>query len=175
MPSLGQTFDANAQQDMNSFEPLPEGDYKMMITSSEIKEASTGPGNSYLQLDMKVLEGENANKVFISRLNLWNANTTAVEIANKEFGAICKAIGKPLCENSDDLHNIPLTVTLKVTPPKGNYGPGNAAKGYSSATGNPAPSAPAAPSPATPPAAAIPPQASNPAPAAPAAETPPWG
>lgn len=134
MPELGQNFNAQEQAPMG-FTPLPEGDYKLLIDSSEIKEASTGAGNEYLQINFSVLEGEQQGREYVARLNLWNSKPAAVEMASKEFGEICMAAGMPNCNNSDHLHGKIIIGSLRVTPAKGNYGEGNAATGYSPVPG----------------------------------------
>jgi len=185
MPELGQNFDATQQKKMG-FEPIPEGEYKVMITESDIVPASTGANNSYLQLNMQILEGPEQGREYIARLNLWNTKASAVAMANKEFGAICNACNQPQCNNSDSLHNIPFIARLKIQKAKADsqYGDNNQALGYNAISGSgngvPAQSQAPAPSPASQPAQQAP--ASNPAPAqqqapaqAPAAEKPPWG
>jgi len=132
MPQLPNQFDATQQKEMDTYEPLPEGDYVVAISSSELKDAKTA-GNSYIQLDMDVLQGEHQGETYICRLNLFNTSQKAVDMANRELGAICKACGKPLVTSTEELHNIPMIVTLKVTPGKGDYGPSNQATGYSPA------------------------------------------
>lgn len=176
----GGSFNANEQKEMTNFEPLPAGEYLARIVESEVKPTSAGTGH-YLQLVFQIMSpGFDTRKVF-NNLNLDNPNPKAVDIANRELGAICKAVGKPVIQDSVELHGLPMTIKLKITPPTANYAASNAITSYTAASG-PAGAAPTT-QPTTAPAAAAP-AAAAPAPAAapvaaPAAEAsaeekPPW-
>jgi len=103
------------------FGVLPAGEYTACITASEMKATQRGDG-SYLSLEFTILgDGEYANRKLWENLNLDNPNQTTVQIAESNLGAICKAIaesaGNPQLEtpnDSSDLHDIPITITLAV-------------------------------------------------------------
>jgi len=135
-----------------SFEPIPAGNYKCVITDHEQKPTKSQNG-SYLQLKIEVIEGPYAGRIIFDRLNLINPNATAVEIATRTLKSIGAALQVPL-HNSEELLDRPLMVKLAVRPASNGYDASNDVKGYSSAGA--APSAPSAPS-AAPQAAAAPP------------------
>ena len=135
-----------------SFEPLPAGNYKCVITDREQKTTKAQTG-SYLQLKIEVIEGHYTGRVVFDRLNLENPNATAVEIATRTLKSIGAALQVPL-HNSEELLDRPLMVKLAVRPASNGYDASNDVKGY--ASGGAAPSAPAAPA-AAPQAAAAPP------------------
>ncbi len=105
-----------------------------------MKPTKSGNG-SYLQLTFTILEGEYKNRIVWARLNLNNANATAVKIARAELSAICHAVGVMQPKDSVELHNIPLLITVKVKKRADNDELTNEIKGYESksvAAGQPA-------------------------------------
>lgn len=106
-------FDARKVDPTTIFDPLPAGKYLVAITDSELKATKSGTGK-YLQLAFTVLEGEYKNRILWSRLNLENPNATAVKIAQSELSAICRAVGVMTPRDSVELHNIPLTIGVKL-------------------------------------------------------------
>jgi len=136
-----------------SFEPLPAGNYKCVITDREQKSTKAQTG-SYLQLKIEVIEGHYTGRVVFDRLNLVNPNATAVEIATRTLKSIGAALQVPL-HNSEELLDKPLMVKLAVRPASNGYDASNDVKGYASAGA--ATSAPQAAPTAAPQAAAAPP------------------
>ncbi len=151
-------FDAEQQQSMRTFDALPKGDYLGMITDSEMKDTKAGDGK-YLQLTWEIVEGEAKGRSLWSRLNLENKSQQAVDIAKRELGDICKAIGVLRPKDSMDLHGklVVLSVSVKKRNDTGERT--NDIKGYKAANG----SAPQASQTAAPQAAS-----------APVADKPPW-
>lgn len=109
MPALGTDYQ-NAPL-MDDFTPIPVGDYKAVITESEVKQTKAGDGQ-YLSLRVEIIEGEYQGRIIFVILNLWNPNPKAVEIANRELATIVAAVGKPGAQNSEELHNIPMTIKV---------------------------------------------------------------
>jgi hypothetical protein len=105
-------FDANHVEPHTDFEPIPAGQYLAAIIESEMKPTKAGTG-SYLQLTFQVLEGEFKNRLLWARLNLDNPNDTARKIAQGELSAICRAVGVMAPNDSVELHNLPLVITVK--------------------------------------------------------------
>jgi len=130
----------------SGYEPRPAGDYTMQVVNSDMRTTKSGTGQ-YLWLEFDILSGPVRGK-FFERLNLFNDNTKAVEIANRQLSAICNAVGLVALQDSEQLHMKPLKVVLKVAESKdgslqnnAKYLPLNAAP----AAAAPAPAAPAAP------------------------------
>jgi hypothetical protein len=97
-------------------------------------------------LEFDILSGPVRGK-FFERLNLFNDNAKAVDIANRQLSAICNAIGIVSLQDSEQLHMKPIKVVLKISESKdgslqntAKYFPASAAP---TATA-PAPAAPAA-------------------------------
>ena len=105
-------FNANNIDPATDFEPIPAGKYLAVITDSEMKSTKSGSGH-YLELTFQVLDGPYKNRLLWSRLNLDNPNAQAVQIAQGELSAICRAVGVMQPKDSIELHNLPLLVTVK--------------------------------------------------------------
>ena len=105
-------FDANNVDPATDFEPLPAGKYVAVITTSEMKPTKSGSGH-YLELTLQVIDGPFKNRMIWSRLNLDNPNRQAVQIAQGELSAICRAVGVLQPKDSIELHNLPLQITVK--------------------------------------------------------------
>ena len=105
-------FDANQVEPAAKFDPIPAGKYLAVITESEQKPTKAGTGN-YLQLTFQIQEGIYKGRILWARLNLDNPNATAVQIARAELSAICRAVGVTAPNDSIDLHNLPLMITVK--------------------------------------------------------------
>ncbi len=105
-------FNANQVEPKVTFEAIPAGKYIAAITDSETKPTKSGNG-SYLQLTFTVLEGEYSGRLVWARLCLDHPNQQTVKIARSELSAICRAVGVMTPNDSVEMHNIPLSITVK--------------------------------------------------------------
>lgn len=163
-------FDASTVDPRSTFEPIPNGTYRMHITSSEVKATKDTKGR-YLQLVLTVLDGDYKGRQVWERLNIVNSNPTAQDIAQRQLSAICHATGVMKLANSSQLHHIPMLVTVVVKQSPG-YDPQNEVKKY-----EPDPAAGVGVQPGAAPGGGIlgAPGAAQPTPnAVPAAAPPPW-
>jgi hypothetical protein len=115
-------------------DPLPEAWYVMTITKSETMPVKDKPSEGYLQLEFTVAQGPMQGRKATHRLNLYNANQQAVDIAYGELSAICHATGVIQVQDSQQLHNIPLGVKLGIRPAEGQYSAQNTFKGFKRAS-----------------------------------------
>jgi len=122
-------FDANQVEPSRDFEPIPAGKYPAVITESEMKPTKNGAGN-YLQLTFQIQDGPYKNRILWARLNLDNPNATAVQIAQGELSAICRAVGVLAPNDSVDLHNLPLVIHVKCVKRADTGELTNELKGY---------------------------------------------
>lgn len=121
-------FDASTVEPNQGFEPLPAGEYQAVIVASEMKPTKAGTGR-YLELQLQILNGKYQNRKLFDRLNIDNPNEQAVQIAKGTLSAICRAVNVLTPKDSSELHNKPLTISLKVkNDDKGN--PQNEVNGY---------------------------------------------
>jgi len=136
MPLLPQKANTEGNNEtQGDFTALPAGEYVAQIVKSEFKDTKAKTGK-YLQLQFKVISGPEGvsckGRVLFERLNLVNPNPIAVEIANKSLNSICVACGKAGVEDSDELHGIPMKITLKVEDATPNYPASNGFTGFHS-------------------------------------------
>lgn len=130
MAQLDKPFDSGQYDDMtDGFEPMPKGEYLSKITKSEVKETKTKTGK-YIKFEFIVMNGEFKGRKFWANINIVNPNPVAVEIAQKELATLCRACGKGAIQDTQELHEIPIMVKLKVKPEQGDYPAGNEPIGY---------------------------------------------
>mgnify|MGYP003452615471 FL=1 len=150
----GYNFNAEEIEPSSSFDPIPAGWYKAIISNSEMKPTRDGYGE-YLSLTLQVIDGQYENRLVFARLNLKNANEKAVDIARKDLAAICRAVGVMSPKSSEELHDKPLMIKVKVRAAQGEYEASNDIGGYKAVEGaNLTPAPKAASKPQTPPPAA---------------------
>ena len=104
-------FDAQTVEPNDSFDPISNGDYLCIITTSEMKPTKAGDG-AYLELELQVIEGPYQGRKLWDRLNLNNANETTVKIAKGTLSAICRAVGVLQPTDSCELHDLPLVAKV---------------------------------------------------------------
>jgi hypothetical protein len=105
-------FNANEVEPSKAFEPIPAGKYLAVITGSEMKQTKKQDGE-YLELTFEIIEGEFAKRKLWARLNLDNPSDKAREIAQRDLSAICRAVGVLTPKDSQELHDLPLLITVK--------------------------------------------------------------
>lgn len=139
-------FNAGAIDPAKPRTTLPAGKYKCVITGSgeQPTKAMTG---TMLKLQMQVIEGPYQGQMVFDQLNINNPSQTAMEIAQRTLSAICRATGVMMPQDSSDLHNKPLMVTVRVESSQ-QYGDQNKVSGYEPCDKGSAPVAAAAAAPA---------------------------
>lgn len=129
MTGVTLNFDASNIQVEDRADALPAGWYNVTVTNTERKPSSSNPNNSYLEVTYTVMDGPHAGRKFFNRINMWNDNATAVEIAYKGASGIAslqQAVGVFQCQTTAQLHGIPLKLKIKLRP----AGPGGDGKHY---------------------------------------------
>ena len=109
-------FNASQVAPQRALEPLPTGQYPVVITATEEKPTRAGDG-AYLEIEMTITNAPdakfNGRKVY-DRLNLKNKNAQAVEIAYSTLSAICYVTGQIQVQDSAQLHGKPfIAVVIK--------------------------------------------------------------
>lgn len=116
------------------FGPIPPGKYPAVIAESIMKPTKDGTG-SYLQMRFVITDGPHRNRQIFTRLNLNNKNETAQKIARGQLTAICDAVGVSQPQDSSQLHDIPLEIT--IVERKGSDGnPQSDIRSYGKLSGN---------------------------------------
>jgi hypothetical protein len=122
------------KEGLDDYTPIPAGPVIAQITTSGYKQTKAKTGN-YLQLIWKVISGKYAGRTLFDNLNLDNPNPIAVEIANKSLNSICQACEKVGVQDSEELHGIPVELTLSVTPATSTQPASNNIKAYKKVDG----------------------------------------
>lgn len=153
-------FDATTVE-TPSFDPIPAGVYEAVITESKMQDNKAGNG-SMLVLTFEIISGDYAGRKLWEYLNVEHPNATAVEIAYQTLALICKAIGLARVQDSSEMHDRPLLITIKMSKQAdGTFR--NDIKGFRSREGLTTPTkSPSTSSQATPSAAATPVKGSTP-------------
>ena len=128
-------FNAEEVEPLGSFEPLPIGEYTVIISASEMKDTKNKEGK-YLQLVYDVVDdSEYRGRKLFDRLNLENKNATAKEIAQRALSSICRSVGVMHPKDSEELHDKPFVVKVGIRPGDENYQPTNTVKEYKALDG----------------------------------------
>lgn len=105
--------DAPAAAAPRNYGPLPEGDYPVIITTSDVKATKAGTGQ-YIELEMQVTDGEHSGRRLWERLNVNNPNKTAEEIAKAALGQLLLAVDVVNMEDTKELHDIPFVISVEI-------------------------------------------------------------
>lgn len=129
MASLDGGFNANDVDPHVGFEPIPSGDYLMVLTASERKPTKAGDAE-LLELEVQIIDGPHKGRNLWDRLNLWNKSVKATEIARAQLSALCRAVGVMQPRDTVELHNIPFIGAVKVERREDNGEPTNRITAY---------------------------------------------
>lgn len=123
-------------------EPLPTAWYNAFISASEIKPTKDAAVTNHhmLHLEFTIQGGQyNGRKVF-TQLNIGHSNPATKEIAYKQLSSIAHSVGVIQVQDSQQLHNIPLKIRVKLKEGGekkdnmgnvvGKYDPQNEVAGY---------------------------------------------
>jgi hypothetical protein len=117
------------------FEPIPVGEYRAMITASEMKDTAAGRGDKRLELRFEIVDGKHKGRLLFENLNLIRVgktekDATTIKIAQQRLKMICEAVGKTHIKDSAELHNKPMLVDVVIEAGNGNYKDRNAIKTF---------------------------------------------
>lgn len=163
-------FDTAGVDTSNTFDALPNGEYTVIVSESDMRTTQRGNG-SFIALTLEVQAPEQfRGRKLWDNLNVDNPNPKAVEIAQRQMAQLIKACGLEGISSTEQLHNIPVTAVVRVQKDDATR---NEVKGYKVMEGA------ANQAPAQQPQMAAAPQAAAPVPQqappqAQAAATPPW-
>jgi hypothetical protein len=128
MATLPQGFSARTVEPQGSAQQLPVSDalgHPVVITESEMKQVEGKANCGYLQLTLRIIDGEHAGTEGAYRLNLYHDNIKTVEIANRQLSSLCHVVNQLDAVDSAQLHNIPFRAVVglqkKATPDAPDY------------------------------------------------------
>jgi len=119
MAQLLQPFDATQHEpagEDSEYQVLPEGEYTVIVTESEIVpiKSQMQEGGKQLQLTYKVIEGQYAGSEVKEWLGLYSTNPKGRNMGERKWSAVCNAVGKQRISDSREVHDIPLKIKVKV-------------------------------------------------------------
>ena len=124
----GHRFDASQVDPASPMGAMPAGKYPMIMTESEVKSNSSNTG-SLLKFTLEVIDGEHKGHKAFGNINLTHSRSKAAqEIGQAQFSAMCRATGVQSPDDSHELHNIPMLVTLAFVPAQDKV-PGDPSQG----------------------------------------------
>lgn len=126
-------FNATGIDTTSTYDPVPAGEYPVIITESEVRDTKNGLGR-YLNLTLEIQGGQFQGRKLWDRLNLWNNNAKAVEIAQRQLAQACHAVGLLQVADSSELHFKPMIAIVRVSNEPGQN-PQNEIRGYKPAGG----------------------------------------
>src|SRR5210317_863708 len=128
MAQLPDVFKSSEHESEDSFGVLPRGWYEAEIVKTEYNPNSKKTGH-FLNAQYRILAPDSyVGRVVFHLMNLDNPNQTAVQIAQRELAAVCKACEVEEVEDSEDLHGIPMGIYLVQDKGSANYEPKNEIK-----------------------------------------------
>jgi len=127
-------FDASTFADKKPREIIPNGSYRVVVTSCEKKPTKDGSG-AYLAFAFTILDGEHKDRMVWHNFNLWNKSAQAVEIAQAEIKELCAAVGILAPRDPSDFEGKTAVATIKVAKRKDTGDPENRISGYAQDAG----------------------------------------
>lgn len=133
---------------------IPKGDYDVIFSSAEIKPTKSGNGG-FIECQFKVINGEHKDAILFERLNLWNQNEQAVNIARAQLSALCHVtevfvLTDGVNTMNQQMKNKPFKVHVDVSMNEKKEAIGNEVKRLMNADGSLPGRAPSTPSTAAP-------------------------
>lgn len=111
---------ANVKPDEGRVGPVPSDWYKAVADQSEIKPTKNGDG-AYLSVRFTIIEGPFQGRKVFTNFNLKNPNPQAVEIGYAQLSAFAHAVNVLNVGDSQELHNLPLKIKVKVREARDGY------------------------------------------------------
>ena len=122
-----------AEVDTTSRDAIPSGTYEAVVTDSETRATKSGTGLG-INLTFEVLsEGPAKGRKVFAWINYENASAKAQQIGREELASLCKAVGVTELEDTVQLHNLPLLITVGLDR---NDPTKNVIKAYKAKAGN---------------------------------------
>ena len=101
-----------AEVDTTSRDAIPSGTYEAVVTDSETRATKYGTGIG-INLTFEILsDGPAKGRKVFAWINYENASAKAQQIGREELASLCKAVGVTELEDTVQLHNLPLLITV---------------------------------------------------------------
>lgn len=135
MAQLPQAANTEENAGQGGLEAIPEDEYVACLTKSEWTDTKAGTGK-FIYMEFTIMEGAYKGNILIERLNMINPNPIAVRIATGALNQLSAACLKANVEDTDELHGIPVLLTVVIEEQENSdYPPSNRIKRYSNPDG----------------------------------------
>lgn len=103
-----------AEIDTTSRDAIPSGTYEAVVTDSETRATKNGTGLG-INLTFEIIsEGPAKGRKVFAWINYENANAKAQQIGREELASLCKVVGVTQLNDTVQLHNLPLLITVGI-------------------------------------------------------------
>jgi len=107
-------FDARTVAPQGERVPLPEGEYNVVLTGTEIKSKPDSPQNRQLVCTYKVQDGPLVGQTLTTSIMISHENAVAQRIGQEKLSALCWVTGVIQISDSAQLHGRPLRLKITV-------------------------------------------------------------
>lgn len=111
-----QPFNAEMYDPNQGDGQLPVGMLPLIVERHELKGTKAEDGSGMLVLHLRVIDGEHKGASGPYRLNIFNKNPKAVEIAYRDMSSLCHVTGRLRIadiQNPVELHNVPFIAQVQ--------------------------------------------------------------
>lgn len=124
-------FDASQHAASLNFDALPKGWYQGVVSESKSRTTNSGGQALDFVVELTAPPFAKGRKVFLG-FNVVNSNPEAVRIGYEQLAAFSIACGHPKWNQTEELHNKPLHIKLKIekAPEGSDYEDRNQPNGY---------------------------------------------
>lgn len=122
--------DTTNVDERDTFAPIPKGDYRVVVESSEVKDSAKG--FPMLNLTCVIIDGEHEGRKLFDMIILRHESEKAEEIGLRKLKQLKLAVGKPDAREEHELWDVPVIARVTVEEDKtGQYGPRNRIQAFS--------------------------------------------
>ena len=118
--SYGIDFDATNVDPNEGFDPVPAGDYEVIMIKDERKPSEQKPGNFYVNCTYKIVSGPHAGRNLFDMLYLEYIKPETARNARARLSSICNATGIMKINAICELYNVPLIAKVVLEKYKGD-------------------------------------------------------
>lgn len=120
MAQLPNPFNAREVDPTQMTGQLPVGKHPVVAVESEVVATKNNDGGMIVYT-LQIIDGPQKGTTGAYRINLYNASQKAVEIAKRQYSALCHAVGVFDVQDSAQLHNIPFMVEVGLQKDSEQY------------------------------------------------------
>ena len=102
-----------AEIDTTSRDAIPSGTYEAVVTDSEMRATKNGLGMG-INLTFEILSGPHKGRKVFAWINFQHPKAEAQRIGQEELARICKAVGVGKLDDTAQLHNLPMMITVAI-------------------------------------------------------------